>query len=327
MAEPIPKKRIALVVFDQIGAFHLAGPLLVFGRGGIPFEDPPFDLVICSSERGPVRTAIGDFMVRPASGLGVLDDADVVIVPGWTHVDAPVPPSLKAALRAASERGAVIVGLCLGVFVLASAGLLEGRRAATHWYRQALFEELFPGVKLDRNVLYARDGHLVTSAGAAAAIDTCLYVLHESCGAAAAEQAARRLISGSYRLGDQAQLVEQAALGSARERSIVRLLDSLRAHIDEPVRVDSLAERTHMTPRTFSRRFKRLTGTTVARWIQGQRLIRAQRLLEAGGATIEEVARSSGFGSAAALRKQFSAAFGVTPKVWRELHPGRHLVR
>lgn len=326
MGDPGPKRRVALVVFDQIAPFHLAGPLLVFGKSGVPFEDLPFELVICSHEPGHVRTLLTDFTLNASHGLKALQDADVVIVPGWTHIDAPVPESLRAALRSAHARGALVVGLCLGVFVLASAGLLEGRRVATHWHRQMLFEERFPGAQLDHNVLYARDGNLVTSAGAAAAVDTCLYLLHELCGANAAERAARRIISGPFRLGDQAQLVEQADLASVRERQVMRLLDFLRAHIQEPVRVEELATRVCMTARTFSRKFKRITGTTVGQWIQGQRLVRAQQLLEASGATIEEVAASSGFGSAAALRKQFSAAFGLPPKTYRQLRQKQRLM-
>jgi transcriptional regulator GlxA family with amidase domain len=209
--------RIAVVAFDGISPFHLSVPCLVFGEDRRELGVPRFALQVCAAETGPLRTSAG-FSIAAGAGLAALRRCDMVIVPSWRDAAEVAPKELLAALRAAHRRGAQIVGLCLGAFVLAEAGLLEDRTATTHWHWAGEFAARFPHVRLDPEVLYVDEGDVVTSAGTAAGLDCCLHLLRQRCGAEAANRVARRLVVAPHRQGGQAQFIELALYGAQRQR-------------------------------------------------------------------------------------------------------------
>jgi transcriptional regulator GlxA family with amidase domain len=210
-----------------------------------------------------------------------------------------------------------VVGLCLGAFVLAEAGLLDGRPATTHWNLAAAFARRYPKVKLQPEVLYVDDGDVLTSAGTAAGIDCCLHLLRVRYGAETANRAARRMVVAPHRQGGQAQYIQQPMPITAERDRLAPLLEWLGRHLDVPHALDNLAQRALMSRRTFTRRFRESTGTTVGQWIQNQRLALAQRLLETTDHPVERVATGAGFGSAVSLRKHFTSAFKVSPTAYR----------
>ncbi|MBA2675229.1 helix-turn-helix domain-containing protein [Ramlibacter sp.] len=307
---------IAVVAFDGISPFHLSVPCIVFGEDRTETGAPRFRLVVCAMEPGPLSTNAG-FSIQATHGLSALRHANIVIVPSWRDTTGPVPPALLAALRAAHRRGAIIVGLCLGAFVLAEAGLLDGRPATTHWYVVPCFAERFPKVQLRPEVLYVDNGDVLTSAGTAAGIDCCLHLLRIRHGAEAANRAARRMVVAPHRQGGQAQYIEQPVRAAPESDPLTPLLEWLRKHLNQPHQLDDLAQRALMSRRTFTRRFRDATGTTVGQWLQDQRLALAQRLLETTRRPIEIVAEDAGFGSAVSLRQHFGAAFKTSPTAYR----------
>ncbi len=310
---------VAVVAFDHISPFHLSVPCVVFGEHypGMP----PFDLLVCAAEEGLLRTTAG-FRVAVDHGLEALERAQTVIVPSWRDPQERPPKPLLDALVAAHARGAQMVGLCLGAFVLAEAGLLEGRKATTHWACAQEFAARYPGVKLDADVLYVEDGNILTAAGTTAGIDCCLHLLRRQYGSEMANSVARRLVMPPHRQGGQAQYVEQPLPASARDSRLADLLDWVRANLQQAHSLDSLAEKSLMSRRTFTRHFRQLTGATLGDWLLAQRLALSQRLLESTDQPIEQVAALAGFGSPASLRHHFGQAFGVSPKAWRQTFHG-----
>ena len=316
-----PKKLpvVAVVAFDQISPFHLAVPCVVFGEAHP--GAPRFDLRVCAAEVGTLRTTVG-FGVTVAHGLAALRTAELIIVPSWRDPAERPPEALLKALGAAHRRGAKIVGLCLGAFVLAEAGLLKGRSATTHWSSAAEFARRFPDVRVDADVLYVDEGDVVTSAGTAAGIDCCLHLLRQQYGVAAANTVARRLVVPPHRQGGQSQYIEQPLPATTRDSRLSGLLDEVLATLTLAHSVDSLAATANMSRRTFTRHFRQLTGNTVHQWLLSQRLTRAQHLLESTDQLVGQVAELSGFGSAVALRQHFHIAFGVSPRAWRQTFAG-----
>ena len=307
--------RIAVLAFDGISPFHLSVPCLIFGEDRRDIGMPRFDLVVCSATPGPLRTSAG-FMMETRHGLQALRSADVVIVPSW-RLDKPVPALVRNAILAAHRHGATVVGLCLGAFVLAESGLLDGRSATTHWHWAESFSERFPRVRLDPAVLYIDEGRVVTSAGTVAAIDCCLYLLRRWCGAEIANRVAKRLVVSPHRRGGQAQFIEQAIPAPGREPRLQDLIAWMGKRLHERHTIDSLASRVAMSPRNFTRQFRMATGTTALRWLVHQRLALACRLLETTDRPVEMVATLSGFGSAISLRHHFSTVLGVSPGIYR----------
>jgi len=306
---------IVVIAFDRISPFHLAVPCVVFG------EDhpgcPAVDFKVCAAESGALRTSAG-FDITVRHGLSALRKADTIIVPSWRDPAERPPASLLRALVAAHSRGAKIVGLCLGAYVLAEAGLLDGRDATTHWGYARDFADRYPQVRLDANVLYVEDHGIVTSAGTAAGIDCCLYLLRQHVGAEIANSVARRLVVPPHRQGGQAQFIEQPIPETRANSRLSDLFDWVRQNLHAPHTVDSMASRANMSRRTFTRQFKQLTGTTFLSWLQTERLIYVQRLLESTDASIEAVADRSGFGSPEALRMHFRRQIGLSPTEWRK---------
>ncbi|ALN84569.1 bacterial regulatory helix-turn-helix, AraC family protein [Lysobacter capsici] len=307
--------RLAVVAFDRISPFHLSVPCLVFENRG-EGDLPPFDLRVCAAEPAPLRTRAG-FDIATRHGLKSLDWADTVIVPSWRDGEERPPEALLKALRRAHERGAHIVGLCLGAYVLAEAGLLDGRRATTHWGWSEHFAARYPRVELQRDVLYVDDGRITTSAGTAAALDCCLHLLRRRHGAEIANRVARRLVVAPHRQGGQAQYIEQPLPASAQDDRLAAVLAWALAHLDQAHSLDALAQRALMSRRSFTRHFRDATGTTVGEWLAGQRLARAQRLLEISEHGLDAIAAQTGFGTAASLRQHFAARLGISPSAYR----------
>jgi transcriptional regulator GlxA family with amidase domain len=277
---------------------------------------PLFDLRVCATEPGELRTNAG-FSIGTRYGLRELSHADIVIIPAWHDDDVPVPPKLLAALRRAHKRGATIVGLCLGAFVLAEAGLLDGRRATTHWGWGERFAARFPKIRVDPGVLYVDEGDVLTSAGTAAGIDCCLHIIRRRLGAEVAAHIARRLVVPPHRQGSQAQYIEQPMPADIGNDHLSRTLTWAASHLDQPHSLDSLAGKARMSRRTFTRHFRKSTGTTVSQWLLGQRLALAQRMLETTDRPIDLVAAAAGFGSALSMRQHFHATLHTSPSTYR----------
>lgn len=306
---------IAVVAFDRISPFHLSVPCVIFGdpHPGLP----GFDFKVCAGEPGPLNTTAG-FSLGVEYGLEALATADTVIVPSWRDPAERPPAPLLQALVLAQQRGAQVVGLCLGAYVLAEAGLLDGRQATTHWAYARDFAQRFPAVRVDADVLYVEDGPVLTSAGTAAGLDCCLHMLRQRYGASAANSVARRLVVPPHRQGGQAQFIEQPVPGTASNSRLSGLLDWVRSHLDQAHSLDSLAARALMSRRTLSRQFRQLTGASLGEWLHNERLSLTQRLLEGSDHSVEAIAALAGFGSPESLRLHFRRAFGVSPTAWRQ---------
>jgi transcriptional regulator GlxA family with amidase domain len=241
---------IAVVAFDRISPFHLSVPCVVFGdvHPGMPL----FKFRVCAAEAGSINTTAG-FSLGIKHGLSVLRAADTIIVPSWRDPAERPPEPLLKALAAAQRRGAQVVGLCLGAYVLAEAGLLDGRRATTHWAYAQDFARRYPSIKVDADVLYVEDGNVLTSAGTAAGIDCCLHMVRQRYGSESANSVARRLVVPPHRQGGQAQFIEQPIPTSARSSRLSELIGWVRGNLNQPHTVDSLANRALMSRRTFTR--------------------------------------------------------------------------
>jgi transcriptional regulator GlxA family with amidase domain len=308
---------IAVVAFDGISPFHLSVPCLVFGEDRSELGLPRFEFRVCALERGAVLSTQSGLGLLAPYGLEALEGADIVIVPSWRDIAEPVPAELSSALAAAHGRGALIVGLCLGAFVLAAAGLLDGREATTHWASARRLAEMYPAVRLRPDVLYVDTGDVVTSAGVAAALDCCLHIVRQRHGAEVAQRLARRIVLSPHRQGGQAQYIERPVLPTGRSDRLSRALDAVLADLAAPHSLDSVAAMAGMTRRTFTRHFQRQTGAGFAKWLAAQRVLRAQELLETTQLSIEDIAALTGFGTTTSLRQHFAAGLATSPARYR----------
>jgi transcriptional regulator GlxA family with amidase domain len=303
---------IAVVALDSVVAFDLSIPAQIFGHHD---ERHRYRLVVCAERPGPVESSTG-FAIVAMHGLDAVRRADTVIVPGFEHTDRLVPPAIVKALQAADRRGARMVSICTGAFALAAAGLLDGRRATTHWRHVAELRARHPEIDLDPSVLYVDEGRVLTSAGVAAGIDLCLHIVARDHGAAAANAIARRMVVAAQRGGGQAQFVERSipertddGLGGTRAWMLDR--------IDQPLSVAATARHALRSERSFARHFRAETGTTPLRWLHEQRILHARRLLEETDLPVEAVAGRCGFGTATTLREHFGRALKTTPTAYR----------
>ena len=312
MADPI----IAAIAFDGISPFHLSVPCLVFGADRTRLGLPRFDFRVCAVEEGAIRTDAG-LSISVPHGLSALDDADIVIVPSWKDLEAPLPAVLTDALTRAHRRGALIVGLCLGTFAIAAAGLLAGRRATTHWAYTDQLQALHPDILLDADVLYVDDGDIVTSAGVAAGLDCCLHIVRARYGAEIALRLARHIVLSPHRQGGQAQFIERPVAKTPTADRFAQTLDKVQATLGETHSLDSVANAAGLTRRTFTRRFQKSNGTSFGDWLTDQRVALAQRLLEATDKSMDMVAFEAGFGSATSLRQHFAARLRTSPMQYR----------
>jgi AraC family transcriptional activator FtrA len=308
-------RNVAVVVLDGVAPFELGVLCEVFGTDRSAQGLPLYDFAICSPGARPV-TAQQGFTLTPTDDLDRLESADLIGVPAM-GIDVVVPEEVSAALRRAVDRGARIVTLCTGIFVLHEAGLLEGRRCTTHWMHVDELRAVCPTARLEPDLLYVQDGPLITSAGSAAGIDACLHVLRAEHGSKVANAVARRMVIPPHRGGGQRQYIE-APVPSSEAETLAPLLDWMVEHLDEEMTVETLAVRAMMSARTFARRFRAETGTTPHTWLTSQRLLLAERLLEEGDDPVELVAARAGFGTAAVLRHHFQQHRHTTPLAFRQ---------
>jgi transcriptional regulator GlxA family with amidase domain len=307
---------VTALAFDGISPFHLSVPCLVFGEDRTELGLPRFDFRVCAFEAGPLGTEAGMTLSAPY-GLEAMAEADIVVIPSWKDLERPLPPALDEALRAAHARGATVVGLCLGTFALAAAGLLGGRCATTHWAFAGQLARQYPDIEVDAEVLYVDHGDVVTSAGVAAGLDCCLHIVRARYGAEAALRLARRIVASPHRQGGQAQFIERPIANAPAADRFARALDAARASLGDDHDIDGMAGAAGLTRRTFTRRFQKLFGTSFGEWLAVQRVEEAQRLLEATGKSVEAIAFEVGFGSAASLRQHFAARLKTSPLQYR----------
>ncbi|WP_239162791.1 GlxA family transcriptional regulator [Paractinoplanes rishiriensis] len=309
---------IAVVPLDGVVAFDLGTPPQVFNSARYAGKERLYTVRVCAS--GPVRSTAG-FTVVPDFGLDEVAGADTVVVPGigagGPVTDGTLPDDCRAALLAAAARGARIVSICTGASVLAAAGLLDGRPAATHWAWGNRIARLYPRVHWNFDVLFVDDGDVLTSAGVGAGVDLCLHIVRNDHGSEVANRAARRCVVPPFREGGQAQYIERPipfTAGAGTESTRSWALDRLA----EPVTLEDMAAHARMSVRTFTRRFRDETGLSPRQWLLRQRVAHAQLLLESTDLAVEAVARRSGLGSATALRQHLQAAIGVAPSAYRK---------
>ena len=314
---PRDRAAIAVLMFDRAPMFETSVPISVFGIDRLMDSGPRFRLLAVSAEGGPLTTT-GAVRFDAPYGLEALDEAGIIVAPSWRDPLEPPPEPVLDAIRAAHADGALIVGLCLGAFVLAATGLLDGRRAATHWFFAPTLAARYPEVSVDPSVLYIDDGDVVTSAGTAAGIDACLHVVRRFWGSAAAGGIARRMVTPPHRAGGQAQYIEQPLPERLDGDELEAIMSAVVQRLDEPVDVDALAAQAHLSRRTFDRRFRARTGSSPLQWVLHQRILQARRLLEHTDQPIDAVARQVGLASAVSLRPLFHRAVGVSPQQYRE---------
>jgi AraC family transcriptional activator FtrA len=307
--------RVAVLCFDSIVAFDLATVAEVFTTARGADGEALYELETCAERPGSVATTTG-FEISGLCGIDAVERADTVVVPAARALEHRPPEAVLAALRGVVERGGRAVSICAGTFALAYAGLLDGRRATTHWAWADQLKSGFPAIDVDPGVLYVDEGQVLTSAGLSAGIDLCLHIVRRDHGEGVGGAVARAMVAAPHRVGGQAQFIDRAlpepegSLEAVRRWALERL--------DEPLDVATLAQRAAVSPRTFARRFVAETGTTPLKWLHSQRLIEARRLLECTDLPIEHVAAKAGFGSAPSLREHFRRATATTPTGYRQ---------
>ncbi|MFI5643299.1 GlxA family transcriptional regulator [Kitasatospora sp. NPDC051705] len=313
--KPPELHRVVALLQPPQPTFPLACASEVFGDHG-PAVPARYAFEVCTEHPGPVRTEAGYDLVVTA-GLEALERADTVLVPGWPRpADTEVPPAVVEAVRRAHRRGARIVGLCSGAFVPAAAGLLDGRRAATHWARAAELAARHPQARVDPAVLYVDHGDVATSAGSAAGVDLCLHLVSADQGAAYAMRVARQMVMPPHREGCQLQYADLPTSGPVPD-SLAPLLEWLSGHLDQPVSVAEMALRSQVSARTLTRRFTEQLGVSPGRWLLDRRIAATRALLEETDLPVETIARRVGLSSAVNLRRRFHEALHTTPAAYR----------
>ncbi|MCY1514897.1 HTH-type transcriptional regulator CdhR [compost metagenome] len=313
---PVAPPLVVSIAFRGLSLFEAGIAAEVFGAERPELPAPLYRYAVAQAEPGPLRTN-GGVRMRADAGLDLLARARWIVVPGWRDVHERPPQRLLDALVAAHARGSQLLSICSGAFVLAAAGLLDGRPATTHWRYVDSFRAQYPQVQLDPDVLYVDDGDIVTSAGSAAGIDACLHVVRKDHGTDIANLVARTMVSSPHRSGGQAQYIP-APVPSRSQAGLSRVLDWARNHLGQPLSIPELAGQATMSERTFLRRFHEEVGMTPKAWLIQQRVFAAQRLLEATIAPIDDIALACGFGSIEAFRLAFRKTTGVAPSVYRE---------
>ena len=311
--KPRPHRVVALCL-DWLVAFDLGVPAQVFAAASAADGTPLYEFSTCSVDGEAVRTASG-FGVAPAADLTALAAADTVVVPGYGALLEPPPAAALAAIGAAADSGARVVSVCTGAFALAHAGLLDGRRATTHWGWAGELAERFPAVTVEAEALFVDEGEVATSAGLSAGIDLCLHLVRRDFGAAAGARVARRMVAPPHRDGGQAQYFEAPAPAPAGGLEPTRRWAEER--LEQPLDVAAMARHAGVSPRTFARRFRAETGTTPLQWLLRRRVLEARRLLESSDLPVEDLAWRCGFGTAASLREHFRRATATTPTAYR----------
>ncbi|MDG9702122.1 helix-turn-helix domain-containing protein [Streptomyces sp. DH37] len=314
---------VAVLLFGGGPIFESSIPLSVFGIDRQDAGVPRYRLLVCAGEEGPLRTTGGLELTAPY-GLEALSRAGTIVVPAWRSITQPPPPAALDALRRAHEEGARIIGLCTGAFVLAAAGLLDGRPATTHWMYAPTLAKRYPAVHVDPRELFVDDGDILTSAGTAAGIDLCLHVVRTDHGAEAAGALARRLVVPPRRgNGGQERYLDRSLPEEIGTDPLAEVVAWALEHLHEQFDVETLAARAYMSRRTFDRRFRSLTGSAPLQWLITQRVLQAQRLLETSDYSVDEVAGRCGFRSPVALRGHFRRQLGASPAAYRAAYRAR----
>jgi transcriptional regulator GlxA family with amidase domain len=313
---------VAVLLFSGGPIFESSIPLSVFGIDRQDAGVPRYRLLVCAGEDVPLRTTGGLELTAPY-GLEALSRAGTVVVPAWRSITQPPPAAALDALRRAHEEGARIVGLCTGAFVLAAAGLLDGRPATTHWMYAPTLAKRYPSVHVDPRELFVDDGDVLTSAGTAAGIDLCLHIVRTDHGADAAGALARRLVVPPRRSGGQERYLDRSLPEEIGADPLAEVVAWALEHLHEQFDVEALAARAYMSRRTFDRRFRSLTGSAPLQWLITQRVLQAQRLLETSDYSVDEVAGRCGFRSPVALRGHFRRQLGSSPAAYRAAYRAR----
>lgn len=309
------RHRVVALLAGEVSPFELGVVYEVFGLERPEFDFPWYRFRVAAADMGTLRSN-GGFELHAAYDLGELSRADTIVIPAWHDVTRTPSPALVKALRAAHRRGARLISLCSGAFLLAATGLLDGRKATTHWMHTDLLARLHPKVQVDPNVLYIDDGNILTSAGTAAGIDLCLHVVRKDFGTKIANAVARRMVVAPHRDGGQAQFIA-LPVAAVDDQPFGGILERLAHDINDDLSVPEMARRAQLSTRTFVRRFVAATGTTPHRWLTAQRVVAAQRLLETSDLEVEAIAARTGVGTAASLRAHFRRALGTTPLAYR----------
>jgi transcriptional regulator GlxA family with amidase domain len=306
---------VAVFAYEGVSTFGLGVTAEVFGCDRKGQGIPRYEYSLAAAEPGVIRTDVGVPIVVD-SGVERLSSADLAVVVCWDEIDTRPPESVLTALRTVVDRGGRVLSQCTGAFVLAAAGLLDGRRATTHWKYAAELAGRYPGVEVDPGVLYVDEGQVITSAGTAAGIDACLHVIRLEHGAAVANEIARHMVVAPHRDGGQAQFVPVLVDDTADGPDLASLRDWTLKHLREPLTVADLARQVHMSPRTFARWFAAHAGTTPHQWLTSQRLTQAQELLERTDQGVEQIAVDCGL-TPMMLRRHFSRRWGITPQAYK----------
>ncbi|MYS21914.1 transcriptional regulator, AraC family with amidase-like domain [Streptomyces sp. DvalAA-14] len=305
---------VAVLALDQVIPFDLSTPIDVFQRTRLPDGRPGYQIRVCAEQ--PEIDA-GAFTLRAPWGLAGLQGADTIIVPGTATPEAPLPPAVRDALRAAAEDGTRIASICTGTFPLAATGLLDGLRVTTHWIAAGLLAATHPEITVDPDVLYVDNGQFLTSAGAAAGMDLCLHMIRRDYGSAVAADAARLSVMPLEREGGQAQFIVHDYPPTPHGSALEPLLTWLQENLGRDLTLADIAARSGTSTRTLMRRFREQTGTTPLQWLHRARIRQAQHLLETTRHSVERVGAQVGFGSPTAFRDRFKKTTGVSPHAYR----------
>lgn len=305
---------VAVLALDRVIPFDLSTPIEVFGRARLPDGRPGYGVRICAENR---QVDAGAFTLHAPWGLDGLAGADTIVIPGTTEPMAPLPVAVREAVRAAAAAGTRIASICSGAFPLAATGLLDHKRATTHWAAADLLSTTHPEIDVDPNVLYVDEGRILTSAGAAAGLDLCLHMIRRDYGSAVAAEAARLSVMPLEREGGQAQFIVQPYPPAPRGSTLEPVITWLQDNLSQELSLATIAARAGVSPRTVIRRFREQMGTTPLQWVHSARIRRAQHLLETTDHTVERIASQVGFGSPTAFRDRFKRATGVSPHRYR----------
>lgn len=307
--------RLAVAVYNGLCTFEFGTAVEVFGRPGLDFA-PWYSFDVVPIERS-IRHSIGGLSIAPAyEGMGRFQNADTIIIPGWRDANERPPEQFLKVLRSAHTRAARIVSFSSGIFALAEAGILNGKRAVTHWRYEDLIKERYPEIILEPDLLYTEDSNLYTSAGIGAGIDLSLYLVSKDFGISIANRMARRFLSSPHRAGTHAQIIDSPMREQPQEW-VSDLSSWVITHLRKPISIDHLAEMVHMSRRTFIRHFTETVGIAPGRWLVGQRIAYAKNLLATTNLSIEQIAENSGFNSASAMRHHFRRIDSKSPRIYR----------
>lgn len=309
------KHLVVALAYDRLCTFEFGCAVELFALDRPELGVPWYDFAVCAAEPGPIRAAGGIAVLAPYT-LELLDRADSIIIPGWRDADEVPPAALLDKIRAAHRRGARLCSICSGVFVLAAAGVLDGKRATTHWRYAERLAQRHPAIEVEADALYVDAGQIITSAGSAAGLDMLLHLVRRDYGAKIGNLVAQRLVVAPHREGGQAQFVPRP-MAPHRDGRLAKLMESLRAHPALPHTLSSMAQHAMMSPRTLQRQFQDATGLGPVNWLIRERVAIAKELLESPDTPLAQVAELAGFGSEESLRRHFRRLVCTSPGAYR----------